>query len=77
MPTGRNIDILKVPNPCHPFTVLQEIVYNYAANLVHRPDMSLLHYGFVLVQEKPLLCAVDLPHGYAAESQDDSLYEGA
>lgn len=43
----------------------EEIKYNYQPGVVHRPDMSLLTYGFFQRTTKasaaPLLCSVDLP----------------
>jgi hypothetical protein len=46
----------------------EEIKFNYHPGVVHRPDMSLLAYGFFQKTRKtsaaliaPLLCSVDLP----------------
>ena len=44
--------------------------------LIHRPDGSLFFYGFVSEQDRPLLCATDLPPGYPPQSLNDALYDG-
>lgn len=54
-----------------------EISFDYGHALQHRPDGSLFFYGFVEPMDMPLLCSVDLPAGYPAQSRDDSLYKGA
>lgn len=54
-----------------------EIFNQYAPNEIHRPDKSFFNYGFVSLQEHPLLCVSDLPAGVNYKSSSDSLYEGA
>lgn len=39
----------------------QEITNSYQPGVIHRPDMSLYIYGFVIDREAPFLAAVDLP----------------
>lgn len=56
---------------------MQEITFNYGTSGMHRPDRSLLFYGFVEPQARPLLCAQDLPPGYPVESLADPPYDGA
>lgn len=49
---------------------------NYGAHGVHRPDRSLLFYGFVEEQERPPLAAEDLPDGFDPDSLTDPAYDG-
>lgn len=56
-----------------------EITNAYQTNVIHRNDLSLLIYGFI--QNKPLMCATDLPKytsadPYSATAVDDSLFYG-
>ncbi|EFN50775.1 hypothetical protein CHLNCDRAFT_142491 [Chlorella variabilis] len=58
----------------------EEITFNYQPNIVHRADMSLYIYGFVIQRDQPLLCAVDLPgfdpkDPFGPTPQDDADYE--
>lgn len=39
---------------------------NYGHNYLHRPDMSLLVYGFVPFREPPVMSTVDLPAGFGS-----------
>lgn len=59
----------------------EEVRFNYQPGVNHRPDMSLLVYGFFQKRKgNPLLCAVDLPTFTMAEQyaptpeSDDAFY---
>lgn len=54
---------------------MQEVLHDYKHPLLHRPDTSLMSYGFVEPADSPLLCAIHLPSGYSANT-NDLLYEG-
>ncbi|KAL4421330.1 hypothetical protein ABPG75_010621 [Micractinium tetrahymenae] len=45
----------------NPIAKGQEITNSYQPGVIHRPDMSLYIYGFVIDREEPYLAAVDLP----------------
>ena len=62
----------------------EEVRFNYQPGVNHRPDMSLLVYGFFQKRNtsSPLLAAVDLPtfsmeEQYAPTPEDDSVFYGA
>lgn len=65
----------------HPIKSGEAITTDYQGDVIHRPDMSLFVYGFVVMSDTPPLCSFDLPtfKGNASWFQqtpaDDSFYD--